>query len=182
MASRALAFSPQPQPTDVAHAMLLVEEITQPRVVTNVPPPPVYMIETGLRAGIKLKFTPDKRGEFPTSVAKAVEEVRQLERLPRGWDSYDAAPLDDGAVVAAFELIIHAESKCDAPIRLVPLSNGGLGLRWVAEGAELEVDVDPNGTCEATLEGPAVGNSVELLAGSSLGDVKELISRHASLR
>src|SRR4051794_35359282 len=132
MASRALAFGPQPSPAEVAHAMLLVDEITQPRVVTNVPPPAVYMIETGLRAGIKLRFTPDKRGEFPFAVAQAVEEVRKLERLPRGWDSYDAAPLDDRAVVAAFELIIHAESRCDAPMGLVPLSNGGIGLRWVS--------------------------------------------------
>lgn len=182
MASRAMAFGPQPQPADVAHAMLLVEETTRPRVVTNIPSLPVYTVETGLRAGIKLKFKPDRRGEFPPAVVKAIEELRQLERLPRGWDSYDAAPLDDHAIVAAFELIIYADTRCDAPMRIVPLSNGGLGLRWVSEDAELEIDVDPDGTCEATLEGAAIEDPVELVAGSTLADAKELISRHASLR
>lgn len=182
MASRALAFSSQPQPVEVARAMLLVEETSRPRIVTNFPPPRVYEVDPGLRAGIKLRFTPDKRGEFPPSVAKAIEDVRQFERLPAGWDSYGAAPLNDHAVVAAFDLIIHAESRCNAPVRVVPLSNGGLGLRWHNEKVELEVDVGPDGTCEANLDGPALQNPIELADGSTLADAKALISRHASLR
>jgi hypothetical protein len=177
-----MAFQPQIQPQEVAHAMLLVEESTRPRVVTNFRVAPVYEVDTGLRAGIKLKFTPDKRYEFPAAVAAAVTEILKFEKLPSGWDSYDAAPLDDSAVVAAFEVIIHAEAICDCPMRIVPLSNGGLGLRWTNEQAELEIDVDPNGTCEAYLDGPALPEPVELAAGSTLADAKELISRHASLR
>lgn len=182
MASRAMAFTAAPQPLDVARAMLLVEETTQPRVVTRSPPTPVYTIETGLRAGIKLIFKPDKRGEFPPSVARAIEQIAEMERLPRGWDSHDAAPIDDRAVIAAFELIVHAEGICDCPMRIVPLSNGGLGLRWNTDQAELEIDVEPNAMCEATLEGAAVVEPVELPAGSTVADAKELISLHASIR
>lgn len=182
MASRAMAFGPQPQPENIARAMLLVEESINPRVVTNIPPPAVRVIDTGLRAGIKLAFTPDKRDELPALVAKAIEDVRALERLSRGWDSYDAAPLEDRAVVAAFELIIHAEARCDCPMRVIPLSNGGLGLRWTSEDAELEINVDPDSTCEATLEGLAIANAIELPAGATLADAKEMISQHASLR
>lgn len=182
MASRAMAFRLQPQPENIARAMLLVEESIHPRVVTNIPPPAVRLIDTGLRAGIKLEFTPDKRAELPALVAKAIEDVRALERLSRGWDSYDAAPLNDRAVVAAFELIIHAESRCDCPMHVVPLPNGGLGLRWTTEHSELEIDVNAQSTCEGTLEGAAVGEPIELALGATLADAKELISRHAALR
>jgi hypothetical protein len=182
MASRAMAFAPQPQAERVARAMLLVEESIHPRVVTNIPPPSVRLIDTGLRAGIKLEFTPDKRDELPALVARAIEDVRALERLPRGWDSYGAAPLADDAVVAAFELIIHADSRCDCPMRIVPLPTGGLGLRWTSDDSELEIDVEPDSTCEATLEGNAIGEPIELPAGATLADAKGLISRHASLR
>lgn len=182
MDSRALAYSPQPQPNEVTHAMLLVEETTRPRIVTSFPAPPVYQVPTGLRAGIKLNFTPDARWEFPPLVAAAITEILKFEKLPAGWDSYGAAPLDDNAVVAAFELIVHAESICDCPMGIMPLSNGGLGLRWTGEQVELEIDVDPGGACEAYLDGAAVAEPVELPAGSTLADAKELISRHAKLR
>jgi hypothetical protein len=182
MASRAQAFQPQPQPFKVARAMLLVEESTRPRIVTNFPEPPVYEVDTGLRAGIKLKFRPDKRNEFPESIAGAITQILIIEKLPAGWDSYEAEPLNDDSVVAAFELIIHAEGICDCPMRVVPLSNGGLGLRWTNEQAELEIDVDPDGTCEAFLDGAALAEPIELPAGSTLADAKELISRHASIR
>jgi hypothetical protein len=177
-----MAFAPQPQPENVARAMLLVEESIQPRVVTNIPPATARMISTGLRAGIKLEFIPDKRDELPAVVAKAIEDVRSLERLPRNWDSYGAAPLDDNAVVAAFELVVYAENRCDCPMQIVPLSNGGLGLRWTNDQSELEIDVDPSGVCEALFTCPAIGDPIELPAGSTLADAKELISRHASLR
>ena len=182
MASRAMAFGPQPQPSEVAHAMLLVEESTRPRIVTDIPPAPTYLVETGLRAGIKLKFQPDKRNEFPEGVASAISQILELEKLPPGWDSYDAAPLSDDAVLAGFELIIHAQSRCDCPMRVVPLSNGGIGLRWNSDDADLEIDVEPSGTCEATLEGVAVGEPIELASGSTLADAKELISRHSTIR
>lgn len=184
MASRAQAFQPQPQPqpVQVARAMLLVEESTRPRIVTNFPAPPTYEVDTGLRAGIKLKFRPDKRNEFPASVASAICQIQDIERLAEGWDSYGAAALRDDAVLAAFELIIHAETICDCPIVVVPLSNGGLGLRWTDAVSELEIDVDPTGTCEAFYTGAAVEEPIELSAGSTLSDAKDLISRHASLR
>lgn len=182
MASRALAFGSQPQPTEVACAILLIEESTRPRIVTNFPTPPVYEVATGLRAGIKLKFTPDKRNEFPQSVAGAITELLKLERLPPGWDSYDAAPLQDTSVVAAFELIIFAEAICDCPMRVIPLADGGLGLRWANAQSELEIDVDPKGTCEAFLDGPAMAKPEELFCGSTLADAKALISQHASFR
>src|SRR5687767_11551217 len=109
MPNLATAFSPQVRAKEAAHAMLLVEESTRPRIVTSFPSPPVYQVDTGLRAGIKLSFTPDARDEFPSGVAAAISEILKFERLPAGWDSYGAQPLSDGAVVAAFELIVWAE-------------------------------------------------------------------------
>lgn len=176
-----MALGPQPQPQDVARAMLLVEESTRYRIVTSVPPTPVYEVQTGLRAGVRLKFRPDKRNEFPPLVASAISQIREFEKLPEGWDSYGATPLNDDAVLTAFELIVHAESICDCPMQLVPLSNGGLGLRWTSPNSELQIDVDPDGTCEAFLDGP-IDATVELPSGSTIADAMGLISRHASIR
>jgi hypothetical protein len=137
-------------------------------------------VDSGLRAGLKFHFTPDRRGEFPLAVAEIISQVRAIERLPQNWDGYDANQLDDRAVFAAFDIIVHADRLCDCPVMAIPLSNGGLGLRWNAEGSELEVDINPNGTCEATLESDS--GEIELPENSTLADAKELVSRHAKLR
>ena len=146
---------------------LLVSNIRRYRTVTREASAEPVERDLGLRAGIRITFTPGKRQELPPRIVALVENIKAFEALPLGWDSYGAHPLNDSAVRAAMALIVRSESTCSTPDRVVPLSNGGLGLRWRKEAAELEIDVDPDGTYEGIIE---VGDRDEELPHGSLID------------
>lgn len=62
-----------------------------------------------------------------------ISEVRELGQLHQGWDGHDGVPTRQEAISTA--LAAHA----------VPMSDGGLQLEWHAGGANIEIEIDPEG-------------------------------------
>ena len=157
-----------------------VSENKRPWVMTIKPELRVVELDTGLRADIRLTLPVSKDSKLPTRVGLLVEKIKELEGLPVGWDSYMAHPLDDRAVRAAMTLIIEAEKTCCSPDTLLPLSSGGLGLRWRTGDVELEIDIDPDKTCSAVFE--AGEEEADLPRGSSLSKAMDFIVRYRRAR
>ena len=155
--------------------VIQVSENKKPWVMTVKPDPGLIEIDTGLRADIRLTLPLSAGSKVPDKVAFLVESIKEFEGLRHDWDTYGANALDDRAVQGAMSLIIEAERTCCSPNEIVPLSSGGLGLRWSYDGVELEVDIDPDKTCSAYFE--AGGDETELPRGSSLSKAMELVAR-----
>lgn len=157
-----------------------VDENQRPWVMTIKPEPRTVELDTGLRADIRLTMPLTPYSKIPAKLAHLVEAIKSFEALEANWDSYAARPLDDRAVRAAMELIVDAERTCCAPDSLVPLSSGGLGLRWASDNVELEIDIDPNKTCSAIFE--SGGEELDLPRGSPLSKAVDFIARYRRAR
>jgi hypothetical protein len=180
-----LAYQPDYESSENFHSLeqrftFQIDENQRPWVMTVKPEPRTVELDTGLRADIRLTMPLTPYSKIPAKLASLVETIKSFEALQANWDSYAARPLDDRAVRAAMELIVDAERTCCAPDKVVPLSSGGVGLRWANENVELEIDIDPDKTCSAFFE--AAGDELDLPRGSSLSKAVELIARYRRLR
>jgi hypothetical protein len=137
----------------VARAQLAINQArpSRQRLATSVDQGRI--IDLGLKAGVRVQFTPDRPNELPESFVSLVEKLKEMEVLHADWDSYGGRPLSDAAVTPAIQLALIGIQRCEAP-NLFLRSNGGLGLRWHIGNRELEIDVDPNGKCTAFLVTP----------------------------
>jgi hypothetical protein len=167
--------SPDAVPFTERRLTVQVSENKRPWIMTVKPDPLMFELDTGLRADVRLTLPVSKDSKLPLPVLMLVERIKELELLTANWDSYAANPLDDRAVRAAMSLIVEAEKTGCSPDHLVPLSSGGLGLRWKSGSIELEVDIDPDKTCSAFFE--TQDNEADLARGSSLSKAMELIAR-----
>lgn len=118
-------------------------------------------VDLGLKSEAKISWTSDGR-DFPTEVQQLVNKIRGFENLQPNWDSYGAMPHDFRSQKTSLELIFYANRRCSFP-SIVPLQNGGIGLRWASEGRELEVDVRPDGLCDILFvdDAQAIENETE---------------------
>jgi len=157
-----------------------VEENQRPWVMTIKPEPRTVELDTGLRADIRLTMPLTQYSRIPAKLAQLVERIKSFEGLTANWDSYGARPLDDRAVRATMEIIVDAERTCCSPDALVPLSSGGLGLRWASGNAELEIDIDPDKTCSAVFD--TGEEEHDLPRGSSLSKAVDFIARYRRSR
>ena len=180
MASRAMAFGPPPQTTTVHRALQILDTI-RPREMTAIPEPQVFKLDVGLRAGIKINFTPDHRGKIPDEVLALISNIKRIEALAADWDSYGGYPLNDSAVAPAFELALSGHAQCAHPT-VVPLPNGGLGLRWRSAKAELEIDVGPDGLCEAVFEELGAGEIDEINQPTTAASLVPLVHHFCRVR
>lgn len=104
-------------------------------------------IDLGLKSGLKLNWVSDGQ-PFPSGIQSLLHRLRTLEDLAENWDSYGALPHNPSSQKPALDLIFYGHSRCSIP-SIVPLSDGGVGLRWQAEPKELEIDITPSGACSA---------------------------------
>lgn len=141
MASQALAFPPGVQPTWRSRAQ---DRQTPASRDSHRSVEPDELIDLGLRAGVKVRYWPDRNLDLPDGLKRVVEAIRRMEDLPPNWDSYRGFPLDDRAVQPAIELTLEGLRRCASPM-VLPLPSGGIGLRWRSDDAELEIDVGPDG-------------------------------------
>ena len=162
------------------HFTFQIHENQRPWVMTIKPEPRTVELDTGLRADIRLTMALTPYSKIPVKLARLVESIKSFETLQANWDSYAARPLDDRAVRAAMELIVDSERTCCAPDNLVPLSSGGLGLRWATGTSELEIDIDPNKTCSAVFD--TGEEEYDLPRGSSLSKAVDFIARYRRSR
>jgi hypothetical protein len=140
------------------------------------PVPETREWDPGLQSGVRIVLYPDHRNKIPERIEVFVQTIKAIEKLSPNWDSYQALPLHPDAQLPALELAVLSNERCNYP-SVVPLPNGGLGLRWVSPTAELEIDVSANGTCEALLEFIETGDEIELPRGSALSEAKALLAR-----
>lgn len=116
-------------------------------------------VDLGLKSGAKIVWTSDRR-DFPAGVQRLVDKIREFEGLQQNWDSYGAMPHDSRSQNTALDLIFYSNRRSTCP-DVVPLQNGGIGLRWTTDGRELEIDVNADGTCEILLADDLEGTAQE---------------------
>jgi hypothetical protein len=75
--------------------------------------------------------------------------LAEFASLPSGWDSYDADPISDLAVVAmlAFLDAVHCPS-----FQLVPCRDGGIQAELHERGKDWELEVTPKGGYDLSFE------------------------------
>lgn len=174
MASNAMALQPVAIPDPSDRAMWAAERVVKLPVFTT-RERVVQEIDLGLRAGVRISFTPDKSSPTPAALLDIADQIRSFELLAENWDSYGALPLQDGAVLTAIQVAIAGINRCQTP-KIVPLADGGIGLRWTRESAELEIDVSPDGQCEGVLV-LADGSETDLDHPSDASEAVEMIYR-----
>ena len=125
--------------------------------------------------GEEIAWTRDGARPFPKQVFHALEEIARFSELPGGWDSYNGKALDRAAVRPVLELLFETHQRCRTP-RLVPLSGGGVGLRWKSEAFELEVDIWSSANIEAILTDLQTDEDIEIDA-TSIAEVRPLLDQ-----
>jgi len=105
---------------------------------------------------------------LPRWVTSALSRVAELSRLPAGWDSYNARPMQ-AAVTRDFFLILLGLSHAIQSEPTTSLtSEGGLVASWENESGSLDLIVDPletprvvysNGLDESEWYGPVDASS-----------------------
>jgi hypothetical protein len=73
-----------------------------------------------------------------------VVKFRQLLGLPRGWNSYDAAPIEQGVVDTAIEVLLLGGQDLPTP-SVAPTPTGGIQLEWGGEDDGVEIEIRHDG-------------------------------------
>lgn len=110
--------------------------------------------------GVEITWTPDGR-EFPPKIFAAIERLYKINELVEGWDSYGGKALDRSVVAPVLKFLFLGHHRGVPCQRLVPLSNGGIGMRWETPEKEVDLDIQPDGNFEFTVEDVASGEIVE---------------------
>lgn len=125
--------------------------------------------------GHTILWTVDRDRPFPKWVADALGQLLDFAELPANWNSYGGRALQLEAVGPVLKLIIDIEAV-GRTARLVPLPDGGVGLRVAAQGRGLEIDVHATGKLEASLEIEGV-DDVDIGPEATLPEAKKLLSQ-----
>jgi hypothetical protein len=128
-----------------------------------------------LRCDVYIDWTQDGR-EFPASVLSVIQKMAEFEVMPSNWDGYGARALQDGACEHALRFVFETYARqCPA---LVPLPDGGIGLRWSTESKDLEIDVDGKGLSTGFLMNRLSGEAIEVEEDDSELRVGDLIQEY----
>lgn len=115
--------------------------------------------------GVQITWTPDGR-EFPPTILAAIERLYAIQGLEEGWDSYGGKPLNEAVISPVLKFLFLGHHRGNLCPRLTPLSSGGIGLRWETDAKEIDLDIQPDGTFEFTIEDIASGDVREYSAGT----------------
>ncbi|MEO9598932.1 hypothetical protein [Parasphingorhabdus sp.] len=132
-------------------------------------------VDVGLKSGIKIAWTMGG-GEFPEPVQKIIDTLRSYETLSENWDSHGSKIHDARSQLSTMELVMAGYARCQLPA-LIPLPDGGVGLRWDANQVELEVDVLPDGQCIALFSDDQIDEVVDISQPCSVREVTRLVER-----
>jgi len=73
------------------------------------------------------------------------EQLRELSRLERNWNSYGADPIAASAISHAANLIAVMAERGSTEPWVVPLPDGGVQVEWQGGAGRLDVEVAPDG-------------------------------------
>ena len=100
-----------------------------------------------------------REAQWKTSVE---EQLLALLRLDQNWDSFNARPIETGAVWKALTLAKElAEPGVPQP-SVVPAPSGGVQLEWHLRGLSLEVEIDPGGAIGLFFVDRDSGNEIQV--------------------
>ena len=111
--------------------------------------PQPIAVPLGLKSNLTLNWTSDG-GKFPSDVLSTIMELHKFEELALNWDTYGAQPHKVETQRTVIDLLLLGYSRCSMP-SLVPLGDGGVGLRWHLDDRELEIDVHSDQQCSILL-------------------------------
>lgn len=79
-------------------------------------------------------------------VLEAIRRAAELLQLPRGWNSYDAAPISQESLREALTFLLEAATTIPnlASPAVVPTAPGGIQLEWHQGGVDIEVEFCPD--------------------------------------
>lgn len=83
-------------------------------------------------------------------VFQLARQVEAFRALPPNWDTYGALPTQEPAIRRAQQLLdllsLQLTSSRSVSIHVFPMRDGGVQLEVDREGAEMEIEVHPDGT------------------------------------
>lgn len=128
--------------------------------------------------GERILWTRDGNRSFPVQVAEVLDQIAEFVNLSPGWDSYNGTATAQSAIRPALEVVFEAHRRCQHP-RAVPLSGGGIGLRWQTEQFDFEVDIWSVLEAEALLVDRQSHEEFEVPL-SAMDNVRPLLDRFLS--
>ena len=97
---------------------------------------------------------------------RGAPQLRDLLRLPKGWNSHGAEPVSHAACKQTVEFLTTYLAEGVAGPVLVPTVRGGVQLEWHRQGVDIEVEVSPFGSVSWCADDRRTGEELEAaLAG-----------------
>jgi hypothetical protein len=81
-------------------------------------------------------------------VADCVLRISEFARLPQDWDSHGSNPVTVDALRIALTFLSESPLELVPEPSISPVSGGGLGFHWQADGRDLEIEILPDGRVE----------------------------------
>ena len=103
---------------------------------------------------------------LPSWLAKTVEKLDDLARLPVNWDSYGAPRIRSSSLRAAIEFLARTTDEDTPPPAVVPTNRGHVMLEWHTKGIDLEIEVVSATLVRASFEDAADGAAWESEVGT----------------
>jgi len=98
------------------------------------------------RPGLDLWVEIHTIAPVPQWFTDAASSVTNLLRLPFGWDSYSAKPIDPRSAKAALDFLASLIGKQVQAPQIVPTVSGGIQLEWHQNGIDLEIEISASGS------------------------------------
>jgi hypothetical protein len=107
---------------------------------------------TGLSEVLGQEISPGLVDDLTISLQPLFERLEQFAKLKAGWDSYDAVSIAGEAIDRAARLLRLVSGfawlvgHSALPFAVTPSPDGGVQVEWRRPNAEIEVQINPDGT------------------------------------
>jgi hypothetical protein len=100
---------------------------------------------TTLAPRVRVNRAPDATafGRSSNWMLRAAERLKELTRLPPGWDGHAGHPLSPPIADYTFQLLEKLMLRPGVPLpSITPLAYGGVMLEWHRRGWDIEIEID----------------------------------------
>lgn len=121
---------------------------------------------------------------LPPLLSHAQGQLQSLVDLPAAWDGRRAKPVTQASVEAIVKVLVGAalDQECILP-QYFPLPDGGVQIEWHADGQDIEIEADGDGSVHVFAAGPDVGTTqVDDTLTGTVADVTLLSALRKALR
>jgi len=109
---------------------------------------------------------------------EAERAIAALLKMPAGWDSYGAKPIDRQRAAAALYVVWMSIAAGAPPPAIVPTSDGGIQLEWHRCGVDLEIRAPAGTLLEVSFEDLESGEFYESeMIGADWAPLKSFFDR-----